>query len=186
MINFIKKGALFFYSFVSKRFFSKVLKINILTIDMMNYIGALEMMGATIGATCGSTVTGIPTPLGTAIGILVGKKIGNRADEELREVNKRLKIIDRKRDEFSHNDKTEKLLVEKFDNCIDEFLNFLIFNVQNLSDEDKKLNDKELLTKFVLNMFKTKGQTRFSCLFIAELMSDEKIREKVLEIIKNA
>ena len=184
MINLFKKGILFIYSIaIRKMFISKVLKINILTLDLMNYVGLLEMMGASIGAVCGSTITGVPTPLGTALGILVGKHLGNLADSELKEINKTLRIVDKRNDHYHFSDKTENSLVKKFDECTNILLENLLFAIAHLSENDKKSDDDTILTKVAMNLFNCKD-SRFSCMFIANLMNDEKIRKNILEMIK--
>ena len=183
MIKLFKKCALFFYSIaIRKMFISKVLKINILTLDLMNYVGLLETMGASVGAVCGSAITGVPTPLVTALGILVGKHLGKLADCELKEINKTLRIVD-KRNDYRFSDKTENSLVEKFDECTNILLENLLFAISHLSENDKKSDDDTILSKVAMNLFNCKD-SRFSCLFIAELMNDEKIRKNILEMIK--
>lgn len=164
-------------------FISKVLKINILTLDLMNYIGLMEMMGASIGAACGATITGIPTPLGTALGILVGKHLGSLADSELNEINKTLKIVDKRNDDNHFSDKTQNSLVKKFSECTNILLENLLFAISHLSENDKKSDDDTILSKVAMNLFNCKD-SRFSCLFIANLMNDEKIRKNILEMIK--
>ena len=178
MINLFKKGILFFYSIaIRKMFISKILKINILTLGLMNYVGLLEMMGASIGAVCGST------PLVTALGILVGKHLGNLADSELKEINKTLRIVDKRNEHYHFSDKTENSLVKKFDECTNILLENLLFAIAHLSENDKKSDDDTILTKVAMNLFNCKD-SRFSCMFIANLMNDEKIRKNILEMIK--
>jgi hypothetical protein len=168
-------------------FLSSVLKINILTLDIANHAGFMKIMGGSVGAVCGSVLSavGIPPNLGTSLGILIGKNIGDVADSELREINQKLKIAKNKNDEFLENEKVEQMLVNKFDKSISSILNTIATNINRLSEEDKKLCDDGILTKLVLNIFQDEDRD-FSSLFFANLFSDERIRENLIKIIKNA
>ena len=182
------KVKLFFYSFlIRKMFLSRVLKINIMTLDIANRTGFMGIMGGAVGAACGSALSavGIPPPLGTALGILIGKNIGDVADGELREINQKLKIVKDKNDKFLENEKVEQMLVDKFDKSISSILNTIVTNINRLSEEDKKLSDDGILAKLVLNIFQDEDR-EFSSLLFANLFSDERIRENLIKIIKNA
>ena len=182
------KIKLFFYSFlIRKMFLSSVLKINILTLDIANHAGFMGTMGGSVGAVCGSALSavGVPTVLGTSLGILIGKNIGDVVDGELREINQKLKIVKDKNDKFLENEKVEQMLVNKFNKSISSILNTIAININWLSEEDKKLCDDGVLTKLVLNIFQDEGR-EFSSLLFANLFSDERIRENLIKIIKNA
>ena len=180
---------LFFYSFfVRKMILSNVLKINIITLDIANYVGLLEIMGAATGASCGSLLStvGVPAPLGVTLGMLVGKNVGKIADEELKEINKKLKIVSDKNESFIKKEKVEQKLVSGLNDGISEILNVLIENTNKLTEEDKKLEDKEVFQKFSFNVFQNIKEDKFTKSLFEKLLSDEKIKKNILEIIKTA
>ena len=80
MKNVFKKFKLFFYSFLfRKMFLSRVLKINIITIELLNHTGLIKSMSGAIGAVCGSQLVsaGIPITFGTPLGLHIGNFVGN-------------------------------------------------------------------------------------------------------------
>ena len=186
MKKLFKKAKLFFYSFLfRKMFLSRVLKINIITVELLNHTGLIKSMSGTIGAVCGSHLTGagIPITIGTPLGLHIGNFVGNIIDNELKEINNKVKLIDRSNDNYLENQKLESLLTIKLSNCIDDILDEFLLAYNFLTDDDKRLEDESLLNKFnwiMTNMEKKK----FSNLFLSELLSDEKIRKILLEMIK--
>ena len=187
MKKVFEKFKLFFYSFLfRKMFLSRVLKINIITVELLNHTGLIKSMSGAIGAVCGSHLVGagIPITIGTPLGLYVGNFVGNIIDNELKEINNKVKLIDRSNDNYLENKKIESLLTIKLSNCIDDILDEFLLAYNFLTDDDKRLEDDALLNKFnwiMTNMEKKK----FSNLFLSELLSDEKIRKILLEMIKN-
>lgn len=72
----------------------------------------------------------------------------------------------------------------KLNKCINDLLDFLIFHIEKLSNEDKQLNDDAILTKLCLQIFKSKKRKKFSNIFIADLLADEDIRNEIIKLIK--
>ena len=186
MRKFFKNVKLFFYSFLFRKLFlSRILKINIVTIDLLNHSGLIKTMSGTIGAVCGSNLVGfgIPITIGAPLGLYVGSFIGNIVDNELKEINGKVKLIDKSNEKYLYDEKVENLLTKRLSHCIDDVLDEFLLAYNFLTDEDKKLEDEALLTKFNLIMMSMEKK-KFSNLFLCELMSDEKIRKILAKMIK--
>ena len=186
MKNVFKKLKLFFYSFLlRKMFLSNILKINILTIDLINHVGLLKTMGATVGATYGTSLVkyGITPSIGQSLGLAIGSFIGNKADEDLKSINDKLKIVNDRNDKYLENEKFEKHLTSHFDKCINHVIDVLIKSASCLSKEDME-DDEKILSKMSIYIYNN-GKSVFENVFFAELMSNEKIRENLIEFVKN-
>ena len=185
MKSIFKKLKLFFYSFLlRKMFLSNILKINILTIDLMNYTGLLKTTGATVGAVCGTALVkyGIPPSIGQSLGLAVGSFIGNKADEDLKSINDKLKIVNDRNNKYLENEKFEKYLIKHFDSCINNVIDVLIKSASCLSKEDMEDDDK-ILSKMSIYIYNN-SKSVFENIFFAELMSNEKIRENLIKFVK--
>lgn len=186
MKEILNKLKLFLHSFLMKDvFMSKILKINILTCDILHSTRSIQKLGYIAGVTIGSSLTayGIPPFIGIPLCASIGKFIGKQLDKELNEINNSFKTLNDKNQKSIQTD--NKYLIIKLNKHINDLLDFLIFHVQKLSSEDKQLNDDEILTKLYLQMLKSKKKKNFSNAFIADLLSDDEVRNEILKLIKH-
>lgn len=180
---------LFFYSFVIRDLFlTKILKINILTVDILHYTGMVKKLGGLAGGAAGASLTtcGIPPIIGTPLGVAIGSIIGSFIDKELYKINNTVKVIDNKNDEYVDQHKTELYISNKINDAVNQLLQLIQTTIQNdISDQDKKLNDDSLISKLTLYVMNNKdSKSMFSNLFLANLLSDVDVKKQLIELIK--
>ena len=125
----------------------------------------IKILGGAAGGMAGGAIkpqlSFILIPLGT----IIGSAIGGLIDEQLYQINKKIKLIDKSNDEYIQNN---QIIQTKLHNCIVDILQDIIYIAEK---QILEIINNKISNKYFDNQYK--------------LTDNEKIKQKLIELINN-
>ena len=169
-----KNLKLFFYSFLFRKIFlSKLLKIHILTVQLLHKTGTIKILGGTAGGMAGGAIKPQLSFILIPLGAIIGSAIGGLIDEQLYQINKKIKSIDKSNDEYIQNN---QIIQTKLHNCIVDILQDIIYIAENYKETNTEKQVLEIINNKISNKY---FDNRY------KLTDNEKIKQKLIQLINN-